>query len=164
MSVWSKRITADAAFWGIISGFAFNAAPKALEALGWISLPIWLDPILLGGLVSLMVVLVVSRRGTVSREEQVYRMQLHRVPEAELDPKKVRLTLRMPAVLVVYTVVFTALFIAYYIEPFQRATGTDAMAELMVLLAGPVIWLFTAVFAWWLIRKSYGTPKGPDPL
>ena len=31
MSVWSKRITADAAFWGIISGFVFNAVPKALE-------------------------------------------------------------------------------------------------------------------------------------
>ena len=63
MSVWSKNITADAAFWGIVSGFAFNAVPKALEYLEWISLPFWLDPILLGGLVSLIVVLVVSRLG-----------------------------------------------------------------------------------------------------
>ena len=63
MSVWSKRITADAAFWGIVSGFLFNAGPKGLETLGWFSLPIWLDPILLGGLVSLAVVLLVSRLG-----------------------------------------------------------------------------------------------------
>jgi sodium/pantothenate symporter len=111
MSVWSKRITADAAFWGIISGFVLNAGPKALETLGWIALPIWLDPILLGGLVSLAVVLVVSRQGEVSREEHVYRMRLHRVPEAELDPDKTRLTRRMPAVMVAYTTIFTTLFI-----------------------------------------------------
>ena len=53
-----------------------------------------------------------------------------------------------------------ALFLAYYIKPFQQATGTDAMVEIMVLLAGPVIWLFTAVFAWWMIGKSYGPSKG----
>jgi Na+/proline symporter len=156
MSVWSKRITADAAFWGIISGFVLNAGPKALETLGWITLPIWLDPILLGGLVSLAVVLVVSRQGEVSREERVYRMRLHRVPEAELDPDKTRLTRRMPAVMVAYTTLFTVLFMAYYIRPFQQATGTDAMIEIIVLLSGPVIWLATAVVAWWVIRKSYG--------
>ena len=156
MSVWSKRITADAAFWGIISGFVLNAGPKALETLGWIALPIWLDPILLGGLVSLAVVLVVSRQGEVSREEHVYRMRLHRVPEAELDPDKTRLTRRMPAVMVAYTTIFTTLFMAYYIGPFQQATGTDAMIEIIVLLSGPVIWLATAVLAWWMIRKSYG--------
>ncbi len=156
MSVWSKRITADAAFWGIISGFVLNAGPKALETLGWIALPIWLDPILLGGLVSLAVVLVVSRQGEVSREERVYRMRLHRVPEAELDPDKTRLTRRMPAVMVAYTTIFTTLFMAYYIRPFQQATGTDAMIEIIVLLSGPVIWLATAVLAWWMIRKSYG--------
>jgi sodium/pantothenate symporter len=39
MSVWSKRITADAALWGIISGFVFNALPKALSYIGWIELP-----------------------------------------------------------------------------------------------------------------------------
>ena len=73
MSVWSKRITADAAFWGIISGFLFNAVPKALEHLGWVELPFWLDPILLGGLVSLAVVLVLSTFSSVSRQEQAYR-------------------------------------------------------------------------------------------
>jgi sodium/pantothenate symporter len=156
MSVWSKRITADAAFWGIISGFVLNAGPKALETLGWITLPIWLDPVLLGGLVSLAVVLVVSRQGEVSREEHVYRMRLHRVPKAELDPDKTRLTRRMPAVMVAYTTIFTTLFMVYYIRPFQQATGTDAMIEIIVLLSGPVIWLATAVLAWWMIRKSYG--------
>ena len=156
MSIWSKRITADAAFWGIISGFLFNAGPKALETLGWIALPFWLDPILLGGIVSLIVVLVVSRMGKVSREEQVYRMKLHRVPESELDPQKSKFTRRIPAILVIYSLVFTAIFMAWYILPYQQATGTDAIAEIVVLFIGPVMWLGTAFFAWWMIRKSYG--------
>jgi sodium/pantothenate symporter len=156
MSVWSKRITANGAFWGIISGFLFNAGPKALETLGWITLPIWLDPILLGGIVSLVVVLVVSRMGKVSREEHVYRMKLHRIPESELDPQKLKFTRRIPAILVVYSVCLTAIFAAWYIRPFQQATGTDAMAEIIVLSIGPVMWLGTALFARWMIRKSYG--------
>ena len=156
MSIWSKRITADAAFWGIISGFVFNAGPKALETLGWITLPIWLDPILLGGVVSLIVVLVLSRMGEVSREERVFRMRLHRTPESELDPQKVKLTRRIPAILIIYSLVFTAVFMLWYIRPYQEATGTDAMAEIIVLSIGPVLWISTALFARWMIRKSYG--------
>jgi len=156
MSIWSKRITADAAFWGIISGFLFNAGPKALATLGWITLPFWLDPILLGGVVSLVVVLVVSRVGVVSREEHVFRMRLHRTPESELDPQKSKFTRRIPAILVIYSLVFAAIFMAWYILPYQQATGTDAIAEIIVLSIGPFMWLGTALFARWMIRKSYG--------
>jgi sodium/pantothenate symporter len=156
MSVWSKRITADAAFWGIISGFLFNAGPKALETLGWVSLPIWLDPILLGGVVSLVVVLVVSGFGEVSRDEHVYRMRLHRTPESELDPKKSRFTRRIPLIMVIYALTISTIFMVWYIIPFQRAMGTDALLEIIVLYCGPVLWLATALFAWRMIRKSYG--------
>lgn len=156
MSIWSKRITADAAFWGIISGFLFNAGPKALATLGWVTLPFWLDPILLGGVVSLVVVLVVSRLGVVSRKEHVFRMRLHRTPESELDPQKSRFTRRIPAILVIYSLVFAAIFMFWYIRPYQHATGTDAMAEMIVLSIGPFMWLGTALFARWMIRKSYG--------
>jgi len=45
---------------------------------------------------------------------------------------------------------------AWYIIPYQQATGTDATAEIIVLSSGPVLWLGTAFFAWWMIRKSYG--------
>jgi sodium/pantothenate symporter len=156
MSVWSKRITADAAFWGIVSGFVFNAGPKGLETLGWITLPIWLDPILLGGLVSLVVVLLVSKLGKVSREEHVYRMQLHRVPESELDPARTRVTRKFPLVMAAYGFIIFGVFMVWYIRPFQQATATDALLEIVVLSAGPVLWVGTTLFAWWMIRRSYG--------
>jgi len=164
MSVWSKRITADAAFWGIVSGFAFNAVPKALEYLGWVELPFWLDPILLGGLVSLVVVLVLSRFSRVSRQEHAYRLQLHRVPEQEVSTKKLRYTRYAPLALAVYSVTICAILITIYVRPYQEATGTLSAGgginwlsgEALLVLASPVVVLPTAWIAWRMIRKSYG--------
>jgi sodium/pantothenate symporter len=164
MSVWSKRITADAAFWGIVSGFVFNALPKALEYLGWIELPFWLDPILLGGMVSLVVVLVLSHLGHVSREEQVYRLQMHRVPEQEVSTSKLRFTRYAPLALAVYSVTMCTILLVIYVKPYQEITGTLTAGgginwlsgESLLVLAGPVVVLPTAWIAWRMIRKSYG--------
>jgi len=164
MSVWSKNITADAAFWGIVSGFAFNAIPKALEYLGLINLPFWLDPILLGGLVSLVMVLVVSRCGHVSREEQIYRLQLHRVPQQEVSVSKLRFTCYAPLALAVYSVTMCGILLTIYVQPYQEVTGTLSAGgginwlsgESLLVLAGPIVVLPTAWIAWRMIRKSYG--------
>ena len=164
MSVWSKNITADAAFWGIVSGFAFNAVPKALEYLGFISLPFWLDPILLGGLVSLVVVLVVSRIGQVSEEERDYRLQLHRTPPSEVSPSKLRFTRYAPLTLAVYQVIMTVTLLTIYVRPYQESTGTLSAGgginwlsgEALLVLSGPIVVLPTAWLAWRMIRKSYG--------
>jgi len=164
MSVWSKRITADAAFWGIVSGFVFNAVPKALEYMEWIDLPFWLDPILLGGLVSLVVVLVISRFNHVSREEQVFRMQLHRVPEHEINKEKLRFTRYAPLLLAVYSLTICIILITIYVQPYQEITGglragggiNWLTGEALLVLAGPIVVLPSAWIAWRMIRKSYG--------
>ena len=44
MSIWSKRITADAALWGIITGFVFNVVPSALVYLDLLVLPSYFNP------------------------------------------------------------------------------------------------------------------------
>ena len=164
MSVWSKRITADAAFWGIISGFVFNAGPKALAYVGWIELPIWLDPILLGGLVSLAVVLVLSWSGRVSRAEQVYRLRLHRIPDPEVSRSKSAITRYAPLTLAVYSMTMCLILLTIYVYPYQEATGTLGAGgginwlsgEALLVLASPVVVLPTAFIAWRMIRKSYG--------
>ena len=164
MSVWRKKITADAAFWGIVSGFAFNAVPKGLEYLEWINLPFWLDPILLGGLVSLVVVLVLSRFGNVSREEQVYRLELHRVPQQEVSVSKLRFTRDAPLALAVYSVTMCVILLTIYVQPYQESTGTLGAGgginwwtgESLLVLADPIVVLPTAWIAWRMIRKSYG--------
>ena len=83
MSIWSDTITARAAYWGIISGFAGNVIPRFLDSMGWIELPSYLNPILLGGLISLVVTIWVSRLGVVSDTERARRLALHELPEEE---------------------------------------------------------------------------------
>jgi sodium/pantothenate symporter len=164
MSVWSKSITADAAFWGIVSGFVFNAVPKALEYFELITLPFWLDPILLGGLVSLVTVLVVSRFGRVSQEEQAYRVQLHEIPQQELSPSKSRFTRYAPITLAAYQVIMSIILLTIYVRPYQESTGTLGAGgginwmsgEALLVLSGPIVVLPTAWIAWRMIRKSYG--------
>ncbi len=164
MSVWSKRITADAAFWGIVSGFVFNAGPKALEYMEWIELPFWLDPILLGGLVSLVVVLAVSALGTVGREEQAYRLKMHRIPPQEVSPARTRFTRYAPLALAVYSVTMCIILLRIYVRPYQEATGgltagggIDWLSgEALLVLASPVVVVPTAWIAWRMIRRSYG--------
>jgi len=123
MSVWSKTITTDAAFWGIVSGFAFNAVPKALEYFELISLPFWLDPILLGGLVSLAVVLVVSRFGRVSAAEKDYRVQLHKTPPHEVSPSKLRLTRYAPLALAIYQIGLCIVCSRFMCDRIRKALG-----------------------------------------
>ena len=60
MSVWSKTITADAAFWGIMVGFFGNVIPAALEYIRLISLPSYFNPALIGAMLSLLVIVVIS--------------------------------------------------------------------------------------------------------
>ena len=164
MSVWSRRITEKAAFWGIVSGFAFNVGPKALEYFAWIELPFWLDPILLGAIVSLVVVLVVSRLGSVSRGEEDYRLKLHHVPKQELKRSKLRITRYAPMILAAYSVTMFVILVRIYLRPYQEATGTLAASgginwssgESLLVLGGPLVVVPTAWIAWRMIRKTYG--------
>jgi hypothetical protein len=110
------------------------------------------------------VVLVVSRLGSVSREEQVYRLQMHRVPQQEVNTAKLRVTRYAPIFLAVYSITMLIILINIYLRPYQEATGTLAAnggidwfsGEALLLLAGPVVVLPTAWIAWRMIRKSYG--------
>ena len=122
------------------------------------------DPILFGGLVSLVVVLVVSRFSSVSRQEQVYRLQMHRVPEQELSASKLRFTQYAPLVLAIYSVTMCFILLTIYVQPYQEITGTLKTGgginwlsgESLLVLAGPVVVLPTAWIAWRMIRNSYG--------
>jgi len=163
MSVWSKRITADAAFWGIVSGFLFNVVPKGLEWLGWVQLPFWLDPILLGAFASLLVILVVSRFGSVSPEEQEIRRKMHEVPQQEISKPKLRFTRFAPVVLATYSVTMFVVLVTIYLRPYQEVTGTLAAGgginwlsgEGLAILGGPLVVVPTAWIAWRMINRTY---------
>ena len=97
MSVWSKSITADAAFWGMTMGFVFNVVPAGLEYLGYIKWPVYLNPAVIGTVISLLTIFIISEYGTVTKEEAEYRARLHQTPAADCDAKKTKTTMIAPS-------------------------------------------------------------------
>jgi sodium/pantothenate symporter len=141
MSIWSKRITADGAFWGIVAGFVGNVLPAALVYLEMISLPSYLDPAVLGTLASLLTIVLVSRSGRPSGAEDEFRIRLHQTPEEDRDMGKTRITLVAPALLVLYGLLMPFAVLNWYVIPYQAGTG-------QLLPDGSVNWSGTeALFA-----------------
>ena len=163
MSIWSKRITKDAAFWGIVTGFVMNVTSTLLDHVGIIELPSWLHPITIGGLVSLAVTIGVSRNGTVSREEAVYRMRLHRTPAGEKDIAKCRITLLAPVILVIYGCVMPFVMQHWYVQPYQRGAGQLmpdgsidwSTGEALISFTWALLYVPLGIIVWFVIRRSY---------
>ena len=166
MSIWSKRITERAAFWGMLSGLVFNVVPKFFDFMGMIELPHWLNPVIIGGITSLVVIIVISRRTSVKDADSAYLSKLHVTPAEELNHSKTRLTLVPAALLILNGLVAPLLLITYYIRPYQRATGTlmpDGSlnwltGEVAMALAWSLLYIPLGVFAMWFLRRAY-SPK-----
>lgn len=123
MSVWSKTITRDAAFWGIVTGFLFNVIPSALRYLELVSLPSYLDPAIIGAAVSTVTILVLSRIGRVTAREAQFRERLHVTPHSDRDRKKTRTTLIGAGLLVVYGLAMPVVMLVNYVYPYQLGAG-----------------------------------------
>lgn len=151
MSVWSRRITADAAFWGIIVGFIGNVLPKSLAYLEIIELPVWADPIIIGALLSTVVILLISRRGTITDAERRFYENLHIVPLAEQDAKELARTRRWTVLLTVGGIVLTTLMIVFWAIPYRSAIGSDGMlhGEIWVSIGCG----FVLVTSGWVVRR-----------
>jgi Na+/proline symporter len=123
MSVWSKRITEPGAFWGMLGGFLTCIISKALVMGGVLSLPVVLDPLVLGALVSLSLIIVVSRFGEVRPEEREFREALHVPPPELADEVQNRRTKLWPKLLMIWGGISTAGLLVLYVRPYQLATG-----------------------------------------
>ena len=163
MSIWSDRITASAAFWGMISGFVGNVIPKLLDTLGVIDLPTILDPFVIGASVSLLVITTVSRYTRVSDVQREYRLSLHVVPEEECAAKPTRITRWASLLLGAYGLLVATLLVNFYIKPYQAIVGTLQDDQTVNWFTGEALhalgWLVLLVsfsaLAYWAIGRSY---------
>ncbi|EEB79076.1 transporter, SSS family [marine gamma proteobacterium HTCC2148] len=168
MSIWSKRITADAAFWGIVTGFGFNVVPAALEYLGMVNWPVYWSPAVIGASASIITILLVSRMGEVTPQEQSYREALHHTPAEDLATGKTRLTLWGPRLLIVYGCVMPLLLLHYYVIPYQQ--GKEELAasggvnwgqgEALIVIAIPCLFVPLGLLASRVIRQRYLPTSG----
>jgi len=163
MSIWSKRITEAAAFWGMLSGLVFNVVPKFFEFIGMVTFPSYLNPVIIGAVVSLVVTITVSRRTTVSEKESANLAKLHETPADEVDEKKMRTSLLAPGILILSGLTMPGLLITCYVRPFQSARGTllaDGSldwftGEAILAMSWSVVYIALGFFAMRVIRKSY---------
>jgi sodium/pantothenate symporter len=167
MSIWSRRITEAAAFWGMLTGLVFNVVPKFFVFIGMIDLPSYLDPAIIGFIASLVVTTTVSRRTVVTAEEKSYLDALHVRPVEEVEHSKVRKTLVAPIVLMVINGVLMPWFLFdQYLRPYQAATGQlldngavdIRTGEFAAIAAWVVTWCGLGLFSIWYIRRSYSPP------
>ena len=164
MSIWSRRITARAAFWGIVTGFCGNVIPAAVEYMGLVDWPSYANPVVTGAVLSLVTIYWLSARGKVSRQEALYRMRLHRTPAEEIDSGKRGLTLLAPACLILYGCATPLLMLRYYVIPYQRGTGqlladgslNWATGEVLVTLCTALVYIPLGLAGAYLIRQRYG--------
>jgi len=163
MSVWSDTITARGAFWGIISGFAGNVVLRFMDSVGWIELPSYLNPILVGGVLSFVVVIWVSRLGKVTDKERANRLELHKLPDGEYDQKFVRITRWVTLSVAVFGLILSAIQLIYYVYPYQSSTGTLTInnqldwftAEAVLALCWAGIFVPSGIIAYRTVGRTY---------
>lgn len=116
MSVYSKKINKDAAFWSIIFGFMGVIIASLLEEIG-LSLPAYIDPAIIGGVLSLLAIFIFSKYGSrVTATEKEFQDHLFIKPPELFDPAEVKRTKKYPRILMyggVGLIVMT--FFIYYV-------------------------------------------------
>ena len=163
MSIWSKRITEKAAFWGMLSGLVFNIVPKFFEFVGWVEYPSYLNPVIIGTAVSLVVTVVVSRMTMVTDIESEQLVKLHKAPADDVSVKQTRLSQMVAGVLVLYGLIMPFLMVNFYVRPYQAARGELMPDGSLDWSSGEAIfaisWFFIYVTLGWfaarVIRGNY---------
>lgn len=133
MSVWSDRITEKAAFWGIIVGFAGNACARLALMLGWIDLPLYLHPLVIGAVASYICIELCIARSQVSEEEHKLREELHHTPSDEIDAGRQNRTRVITLAVMIAGVIVSAVMFWAYALPYGEATGNALGVTLLVL-------------------------------
>ena len=77
MSIWSRRITAAGAGWGLTVGFIGNIALSLMDQAQWLSLPVYLHPVALSTVAALIAIVVASKLTRTTKTQQAYRAFLH---------------------------------------------------------------------------------------
>ena len=171
MSIWSRSITARGARWGMLTGLLANIVPAALDYIGLIDLPSYMEPVLLGIVASVLFARLGSRGDVVSEAERNYRTQLHQTPSVDVDRRATRITLLAPMLLIAYGCVMPFLLLHFYVEPYQLGAGIIELGESIDwrhaepwFVIGPLlIHVPLGVIAWRVIRRRYSPSASIAP-
>ncbi len=163
MSIWSKRITAKGAFWGMVVGLLANIIPAGLDYLGVISLASYFEPALLGTVAGFLTIRWLSRGHHPSLAERDYLARLHATPVEDRDVRRTRITLIAPALLMLYGMAMPFVLLNFYVRPYQRGAGTIlpgnslnwSEAEPWIAFGPAALFIPLGLLAFVTIRRRY---------
>jgi sodium/pantothenate symporter len=163
MSIWSKRITANGAFWGMVVGLLANIIPAGLDYLGVISLASYFEPALLGTVAGFLTIRWLSRGHHPSLAERDYLARLHATPVEDRDVRRTRITLIAPALLMLYGMAMPFVLLNFYVRPYQRGAGTIlpgnslnwSEAEPWIAFGPAALFIPLGLLAFVTIRRRY---------
>ena len=160
MSIWSTSITEAAAFWGMINGFFGNIATNIFSLLMGLKLPVFMDPILVGSLISLVTVLMMSTLGIAGKETLAFRAKLHEMPMTLANEKEVARTLIWPKVMIIIGAATTILMAVFYALPYRDSIGTTNSSvplsgEMILAISYGLVLISGGGFVWWQVKKYF---------
>ena len=122
-SVWSKKMSEGAAFWGMLLGFLGCVIPKSYSALSGVTLPIYLDPFFIGIVMSVIGILIGNKLKSASEVDITEYKRLHVRPESEKDSAKDRATYKLMYVYLAFGILLGLFFVIFYALPYMKAVG-----------------------------------------
>ena len=132
-----------------------NALTRLALMMGWIDLPMFLHPLVIGAIASYATIEWCISRSEVTTQEHEFRERLHQAPAQEADNARQNRTR-----LVSFAVIFSGAAIAIgmvfgYALPYAAATGSGGGGEMLLALAMGFFVLLTGIIAWRGSERSY---------
>ncbi len=117
-SIFSKRLTKTGAFCGMLFGFLGCFALKLYSSLAGVTLPVYLDPSIVGIACNIIAMIIGSALTQVSKEEVQERESLFVIPEIEKNPEEIKKTLTWAKVSIAVGVVVVVLMLVLWVIPY----------------------------------------------
>lgn len=159
MSIWSRTISAPAAFVGMLVGFIVNIAAKLLENAGMITLTVYMDPFILGFVSNLVCILIISKFTKPTSAALAYFDTIHQTPQEEFDQAEVKKTLLWPVVIMISGIAIAILLLIFYSAPYATAIKREfsLLSGESLLAIGYGFAVFSiGLLAFWQVTRVYG--------
>ncbi|MBP3649289.1 MAG: sodium:solute symporter family protein [Clostridia bacterium] len=119
-SIFSKRLTKTGAFWGMLCGMLGCFVMKMYSTFANITLPVYLDPSLVGMVCNVIAMVIGSALTKVSAEETAARNELFVIPEEEKDEKEIKKTLAWGKATILVGIAVFAMLLVLWIIPYYQ--------------------------------------------
>lgn len=120
-SIFSKRVTKTGAFCGMLFGMLGCFLLKVYASVSGVSLPVYLDPSIVGIVCNVIALVIGSALTQVTDEEKQARAALFVMPESEKDPAQMKSTLRWTKASILIGVVVFAMLMVLWVVPYLNA-------------------------------------------